>query len=88
MQFFEPSTEWGCSRTGPAAAVLIQGIQGTRCCLLRPSNVRSQMNSEHEGNRVCFPHGIATHRRAVLPSVPRYDTAEHPTQPIGLLPHL
>jgi hypothetical protein len=46
------------------------------------------MNSEGEGNRVCFPYGIITDKRAVLPSLRRYDTAEHATEPIGLLPHL
>jgi len=54
----------------------------------QPSNVRPEMNSASDGNRVCFPHGISSHTRAVLPSVPRDDTAEHATQPIGLLPHL
>jgi hypothetical protein len=53
-----------------------------------PSNVRSETNSEGEGNRVCSPHGITTHKRALLPSLPRYDAAEHATEPIGLLPHL
>jgi hypothetical protein len=56
------------------------------CC--HPSHVRPEMNSEGEGNRVCSPYGITTHKRAVLPSLPRYDTAEHATEPIGLLPHL
>ena len=46
------------------------------------------MNSEGEGNRVWFPHGISSHERTGLPSLPRYDTAEHATEPIGLLPHL
>jgi hypothetical protein len=55
---------------------------------LAPSNVRPEANSEGEGNRVCSPHGITTHKRAVLPSLPRYDTAKHATEPIGLLPHL
>jgi hypothetical protein len=55
---------------------------------LAPSNVRAEENSEGEGNRVCSPHGITTHKRAVLSSLPRYDTAEHATEPIWLLPHL
>ena len=57
-------------------------------CRLHPSNVYPEMNSEGEGNRVYLPHGISSHKRAVLPSLPRYNTAEHATQPIGLLPHL
>jgi hypothetical protein len=56
--------------------------------LMRPQYARSEANSDGEGNRVCSPHGITTHKRAVLPSVPRYDTAEHATEPIGLFPHL
>src|SRR4029453_15985940 len=40
--------------------------------LLAPSNVRPEANSDGEGNRVCSPHGITTHKRAVLPSLPRY----------------
>ena len=51
-------------------------------------NVRPEANSEGEGNRVCSPHGITTDKRAVLPSLPRFDTAEHATESIGLLPHL
>jgi hypothetical protein len=46
------------------------------------------VNSGGERYRVCFPHGINSHERAILPSLPRYGTAEHATQPIGLLPHL
>ena len=42
----------------------------------------------HQRNRISLPNGITSHQRAVLPSLPRYDTAEHATQPIGLLPHL
>jgi hypothetical protein len=55
---------------------------------LAPSNVRPEVNSGGDGNRVCFRHGIRSHKRAALPSMPRYDTAEHATQPIGLLSHL
>jgi hypothetical protein len=55
---------------------------------LLSSNVRSETNSEGEGNRVCSRHGITIHARAVLPSLPRYGTAEHATEPIGLFPHL
>jgi hypothetical protein len=62
--------------------------RGAECYLLHPSIVRPEMNSEGDGNRVCFTHGISWHKRAVLPSLPRHDTAEHATQPIGLLPHL
>jgi hypothetical protein len=53
-----------------------------------PVHVCSEVNSEGGGNRVCLPHGITTHKRAVLPSLPQYDNAEHATEPIGLLPHL
>ena len=55
---------------------------------LAPSDVRPEANSEGEGSRVCSPHGITTDQHAVLPSLPRYDTAEHATEPIGLFPHL
>jgi hypothetical protein len=65
-----------------------QFSKGHWMLLLRPSNVCPEMNSEVDGNRVCFTHGISSHKRAVLPSLPRRDTAEHATQPIGLLPHL
>jgi hypothetical protein len=44
---------------------------------------RPEANSEGEGNRVSFAHGITTHKRAVLPSLPRFDTAEHATEAIG-----
>lgn len=50
--------------------------------------VRPEVNSEDEEKRVCFAHGINSHKRAVVPSVPWDDTAEHAAQPIGLLPHL
>jgi hypothetical protein len=46
------------------------------------------MNSEGEENRICFRHGITSDKRAGLPSLQRYVTAEHAAQPIGLLPHL
>jgi len=46
------------------------------------------MNSEDKGKRVCFAHGITSAKHAVLPALPRYGNADHPTQPIGLLPHL
>jgi len=55
---------------------------------LHPSNVRPEANSKSQGNRVCCPDGISTYQRAVLPPLPRYDTAEHATEPIGLLPRL
>ena len=47
-----------------------------------------EANSEGEGTRVCSPHGITTDQRAVVPSLPRHDPAEHATEPIGLFPHL
>ena len=52
-----------------------------------------QMLSKNEQRKrgetaYAFPYGITSHNRAVLPSLPGYGTAEHPTQPIGLLPHL
>ena len=52
------------------------------------STVRSEMNSEDKGKRVCFAHGLTSVKHAVLPALPRYGYADHPTQPIGLLPHL
>ena len=55
---------------------------------LHPSDVRAEMNSGVGGNRVCYTYGINSHEHAVLPSLPRHRTAEHSTQPIGLLPHL
>ena len=35
--------------------------------VLQPSNVRPEMNSEGDGNRVCFPHGISSHERTSCP---------------------
>ena len=32
--------------------------------------------------------GSAQNKSAVVPSLPRHDTAEHATQPLGLLPYL
>jgi hypothetical protein len=73
---------WSPSKCGPPPDDSTDAVSCTR------QNVRPELNSEGEGNQVCFPHGITSHKRAVLPSLPRYDTAEHATQPSGLLPHL
>ena len=79
----------GKSPTGAALLGLTGKPPEMRWLLpLAPVSVRPEVNSEGEENRVCFPHGITSYKRAVLPSLPRYDTAEHATQPIGLLPHL
>ena len=40
------------------------------------------------GTEYAYGYGNTSHKRAILPSLSRYDTAEHAAQPIGLLPHL